>query len=117
MLPACGSYRSSFGQPSVAEAEESAKSLPSERPRIEIQGESASMRLPVPARIIRMAEFGLRHAPPEEANERDPDGWWRRVEREMESAVFAYVPRAAVVVRMRLDEEALEVVVDYALPA
>jgi hypothetical protein len=85
--------------------------------RTTMQGKIARLRLPIPERILRMATFGLRHAPGEDEDGRDPSGWWRRVEREMESAVFAHVPGAARSIEMHLDAEALEVVVEYALPA
>jgi len=63
-----------------------------------------------------MAELGLCVAA-EDERVRAPDGWWRRVEREMEAAVVAHLPEAAVDIQMRLDAESMEVVVEFALPA
>jgi hypothetical protein len=85
--------------------------------RPEPRGVTASLRLRLPERIVRMAEFGLRHQPAEEAGCRDAGSWWRRVERELESVVFAHIPAAAERVALYLDPDALEVVVEYALPA
>ncbi len=56
-----------------------------------------------------MARFGLRHVPS------DDSGWWRRVEREMESFVWRHLPASASDVRLELDAELCVVVVEYAL--
>jgi hypothetical protein len=58
-----------------------------------------------------MARFGLRHV------ESDDSGWWRRVEREMESFVYGHLPASASDVRLELDPDLCEVVVEYALSA
>ena len=69
------------------------------------------LRVEVPERILRMAHFGLRHV------ESDDSGWWRRVEREMESFVYRHLPASASDVRLELDPDLCEVVVEYALSA
>lgn len=66
-------------------------------------------RIAVPDRLVRMTEFGLRHVAA------DSSGWWRRVELEMQALVSAHLPRAASDVRMELDPERLELVLEYAL--
>ncbi len=69
------------------------------------------LRVEVPERILRMTRFGLRHV------ESDESGWWRRVEREMESFVYRHLPASASDVRLELDPDLCEVVVEYALSA
>ena len=66
-----------------------------------------TLRLPLPARILRMAEFGLRH--PETQHE----GWWRRVEEEMHAFVFRHVSPHAPGLRMQLDPETWQVEIRY----
>jgi len=69
----------------------------------------AVARIPIPARILRMTRFGLRHAGA-------GAGWWQRVEDAMERAVFAHLPPSARDLRLALDAEALTVVAEYRLP-
>ena len=71
--------------------------------------ERTRLRVAVPERILRMARFGLRHVPD------DDSGWWRRVEREMESFVYRHLPAKASDVRLELDADLCEIVVEYAL--
>ena len=70
----------------------------------------AALRIAVPDRLIRMTQFGLRHAPDHES------GWWLRVQDEMEAFVHAHLPRAASGVSMRLDSERMEVELEYEVP-
>lgn len=67
-----------------------------------------TLHLPLPARIVRMAELGLRHPAAQH------EGWWRRVEEEMAHFVFSQVSPTARELRMSLDAERMEVVVRYA---
>ena len=56
-----------------------------------------------------MTELGLH------ALANDPNGWWHRVEDEMEAFVSAHVPPHAAGVEIALDAERLEVVLAYDL--
>ena len=65
------------------------------------------VRVAVPERIVRMVEFGLSGL---SDNSR---GWWRRVEAEVGEFVSAELPLRAEDVRIALDSESLEVVLEF----
>jgi hypothetical protein len=69
----------------------------------------AVTRADVPERLVRMAEFGLRHTPADES------AWWRRVEREMQALVDAHLPAGARQVELRFDPTRMQVVLEYDL--
>lgn len=73
--------------------------------------ECAVVRIAVPRRIVRLVELGLG-----ELGDRSP-GWRRHVERVVGELVDAHVPRPAADVRIWLDDDRFEVVVEYRLPA
>jgi len=73
------------------------------------QVERTRLRVEVPERILRMTRFGLHSVGS------DDRGWWRRVEREMESFVYRHLPAKASDVRLELDANLCEIVVEYAL--
>ena len=81
-----------------------------EQPPAEACLTSARLRIAIPERILWMTEYGLQRQRPTE------ESWWHRVEREMDGLVRPHLPKDAVAVVMQLDSDALEVVVDYALP-
>jgi len=56
-----------------------------------------------------MTEFGLQHAAD------GSSGWWERVELEMQALVSAHLPASASDVRMDLDRERLQIVLEYQL--
>jgi len=66
-----------------------------------------TVRLPLPARIVQLAELGIREPAAQH------EGWWRRIEEEMEHFVFRHVPPRAPGLEMSLDPERMEVVVRY----
>lgn len=70
-------------------------------------GCDAVARVAVSDALVRMTEFGLRHASDHAS------GWWRRVEREMQRFVSAHLPAGAVCTDMTLDPERLEIVLTY----
>lgn len=63
----------------------------------------------VSEKLVRMTEFGLQHAAD------GSSGWWGRVELEMQALVSAHLPPCASHVRMDLDRERLEIVLEYQL--
>ena len=71
-------------------------------PRVEVV-----VRVAVPDRIVRMFEFGL------SGLSDSSRGWWRRVEQEVGEFVGAQLPRGAADVRIGLDADQLEVVLEY----
>lgn len=81
------------------------------RPNVGTEGAVTrpTLRLPIPERVVRMTEAGLHTLAS------DPRGWWRRVEHEMASFVEAHLPAGARQVRMRLDADRQEVVIEYQL--
>ena len=73
--------------------------------------QAVSVRIAVPERIVRMVEFGLGGL------SHSSQGWWNRVEREVGNFVNAQLPRGAADVRIGLDPDHFEVVVEYSQAA
>ncbi len=71
------------------------------------------LRLPIPDEIVRRVEFGLEAA---DAG-REAPAWWKQIEVRMAEFVEARLPAGAEDVELTLDDEALEVVARFRLPA